>query len=100
MMNRRNIYFASEIFLTSCLMVTQVQAERYDQSVGFEGPVKKRGSFWFCRSEVTVGVPDGQQDDYAIYGFTSEERRDDPCYVNILTENVNDSAKKLDTKKN
>ncbi len=101
MMNRNNISFAGGALLILCLLVTSAQAERYGQSVVLQGPVKKTAFLsGFAGETFTVGVPDGQKDDYAIYGFTSEERRDNPCYVTILTENVNDSVKKLDAKKN
>ncbi len=78
-----------------------VYSARYDQSVVLQGPVKKTANLsGFAGEKFVVGVPNSQKDDYAIYGFTSEERRDNPCYVTILTENINDSGKKLDTKKN
>lgn len=96
-------HIAVGILFVVCIgFITEpVYPARYDQAVVLQGPVKKTANLsGFAGEKFVVGVPNSQKDDYAIYGFTSEERRDNPCYVTILTENINDSGKKLDTKKN
>ncbi len=101
MINRNNITTGFALLVIFWLLVTPANSARYDQSVVLQGLAKKTEAIsGFAGEKFVVGVPDSKKDDYAIYGFTSEERRDNPCYVTVLTENVNDSAKKLDTKKN
>jgi len=100
-MNRKTIYTGVSLLIIFGLYVTPAHSDRYDQSVILQGPAKKTETIsGFAGEKHVVGVPDSKKDDFAIYGFTSEERRDNPCYVTVLTENVNDSAQKLDTKKN
>ncbi len=76
-------------------------SERYSRDVILEGmaqPSEKTSGF--KGAPFTIGVPDSEGDDYALYGLTSEEKRDNPCYVTIQTENINDSSQKLELKKN
>ncbi|MDH5738853.1 MAG: hypothetical protein OEY77_00845 [Nitrospira sp.] len=77
------------------------QAERYLKDVMLKGaPVPSEHISGFQGSAFEVGVPDSSSnDDYAVYGLSSEEQRDHPCYVTIRTENVNDSSAKQDLKK-
>ena len=101
MTNQNAITVSFSLLIILGVMIGPANAERYDQLVVLQGPAKKTETIsGFAGEKFVVGVPNSKKDDYAIYGFTSEERRDHPCYVTILTENVNDSAKKLDTKKN
>ncbi|WP_447969058.1 hypothetical protein [Nitrospira sp. M1] len=96
-------YMISGLSLLSILgmLVLPANSARYEQSVSLQGSTKKTDNIsGFAGEKFVVGVPNSQKDDFAIYGITSEERRDNPCYVTILTENINDSGKKLDTKKN
>jgi len=74
-------------------------AERYSQAVTLVGPAEPTGISGFSGSTFAVGVPDSRADEYALFGISSEERRDNPCYVTIKTENINDSGQPLELKK-
>lgn len=76
-------------------------AERYPKDVMLNGAaVPSEHISGFKGADFDVGMPDSPtNDDYAIFGLTSEERRDHPCYVTVRTENINDSSEKQDLKK-
>lgn len=83
------------------LSATPALSERYSRDVILEGtaqPTEKVSGF--KGADFTIGVPDSEGDEYALYGITSEEKKDNPCYVTIKTENINDSSQKLELKKN
>ena len=84
----------------STLATGTALAARHDQEVTLRDPTELTRISGFAGSVFTVGVPDSEADEYALYGLTSEERRDHPCYVTIRTENVNDPTERLDLKKN
>ncbi|MBK9308347.1 MAG: hypothetical protein IPM58_14990 [Nitrospira sp.] len=83
------------------LMGEPTQAERYPKDVMLNGAaVPSEHISGFKGADFEVGMPDtSTNEDYAIYGLTSEERRDHPCYITVQTENVNDSGQKQDLKK-
>lgn len=87
------------VMTVCCLTTTGAFAERYGQELRLTGSAETTKISGFAGSKSRVGVPDSQADDYAVFGMSSEERRDHPCYVTIRTENINDSGKKLDLKK-
>ncbi|MBX3335942.1 MAG: hypothetical protein KF876_17555, partial [Nitrospira sp.] len=80
------------------LMGEPTQAERYPKDVMLNGAaVPSEHISGFKGADFEVGMPDtSTNEDYAIYGLTSEERRDHPCYITVQTENVNDSGQKQD----
>ncbi len=83
------------------LGVSTAQAERYFKDVNLTGsPVPSEHISGFRGTAYELGVPMSEgTDQHAVYGLTSEERRDHPCYVSLKTENINDSSGKLDLKK-
>ncbi|GKS65815.1 hypothetical protein YTPLAS72_31190 [Nitrospira sp.] len=85
----------------SLITAEPTRADRYAKDVMLNGaPVPSEHISGFQGSAFEVGVPDSSSnDDYAVYGLTSEEQRDQPCYVTVRTENVNDSNVKQDLKK-
>ena len=94
-----NISRVMVVMTACCLTTTGAFAERYGQELRLTGSAETTKISGFAGSKSRVGVPDSQADDYAVFGLSSEERRDHPCYVTIRTENINDSGKKLDLKK-
>lgn len=76
-------------------------ADRYFRNIHFTGePVPSNGISGFQGTPFVLGVPDTQgDDDYAIYGIASEEQRDQPCYVKVRSENINDSNGQQDLTK-
>ncbi|MGE0644079.1 MAG: hypothetical protein AB7P24_10430 [Nitrospira sp.] len=76
-------------------------AERYSRDIHFTGELVSSDSIsGFQGSSFVVGVPDAQgDDDYAVYGIASEEQRDQPCYVKVRSENINDSNRQQDLTK-
>ncbi len=93
--------FGSLAFLMLVLGVPSSHAERYANDVRLIGTaVPSEHMSGFKGTAFELGIPDSEsQDEYAIFGIASEERKDHPCYVSVKTENVNDSNLKLDLKK-
>jgi hypothetical protein len=83
------------------LTAATAYSERYTQDVMLNGVVVPSEQVsGFRGTAFVIGVPDsGTNDDHAVFGLSSEEKRDHPCYVTVRTENVNDSSAKLDLKK-
>lgn len=67
-------------------------AERLTMDVRFTGAaVSSETLSGFQGAAFVVGVPDASgNDDYAVFGITSEEQRDRPCFVKVMSENLND----------
>lgn len=82
-----------------CLCGTDGFAERYGQELRLTVLAETTNISGFAGTKYRVGVPDSEGDEYALYGITSEERRDHPCYVTIKTENINNSSQPLELKK-
>lgn len=99
-MNMTFIRVLMGMVLTFGLNTTLAFSERYSQEVTLRGTAETTKISGFAGETSLLGVPNSQQDDYAIYGFSSEEKGDNPCYVTVRSENINDSGKKLDLKKN
>jgi len=93
-----SVSFASALLLLSA---ASTQAERYPKDVMLNGAAMTSEHIsGFQGTDFVVGVPDSStNDDYAVFGLSSEEQRDHPCYVTVRTENVNDSSGKQDLKK-
>jgi hypothetical protein len=82
------------------LTATLVHAARYAKDVKLNGAaVATPNISGFQGAVFVVGVPDSTNDDYVVFGLSSEEKRDNPCYVTVRTENINDPSAKLDLKK-
>jgi len=83
------------------LGAASTQAERYPKDAMLNGaPVDSEHISGFQGTDFVVGVPDSStNDDFAVFGLSSEEQRDHPCYVTVRTENINDSSGKQDLKK-
>src|SRR5680860_212483 len=90
-----SVSFASAYLL---LGAASTQAERYAKDVMLNGArVDSEHISGFQGADFVVGVPDSStNDDYALFGLSSEEQRDHPCYVTVRTENINDSSGKQD----
>lgn len=93
--------YGSLALLILVLGVPPSQAERYANDLILTGTVfPSEHISGFRGTAFELGIPDSEsQDEYAIFGITSEERKDHPCYVSVKTENMNDSSDKLDLKK-
>ncbi|MBK9305938.1 MAG: hypothetical protein IPM58_02350 [Nitrospira sp.] len=98
-MKKHPIWSGLVIMSVWCMVSIGALAERYEQELSLVGVLEPTKISGFSGTKYRVGVPDSQGDEYALYGITSEERRDNPCYVTVRTENINDSGKALDLKK-
>ena len=58
-------------------------------SVSMTGSVTTTDVSGFSGSAYQIGKPDGSR---AVYGLWSVERKDKPCYIASMTENVNNSS--------
>ena len=78
---------ASLTLLALLLSVQATQAERYEKAISFSGAAAPSENLsGFTGTSFVVGVPDSSgDDDYAVYGLSSEEQRDHPCYVTVRT---------------
>lgn len=74
------------------LTTTLAFGERFTKDVRFTGTaVSSEHVSGFQGTAFVVGVPDANgNDDYAVFGITSEEQRDHPCFVKVMSENIND----------
>ena len=100
-MNRVRRLARISVVQSSLLLGNRPRPSAIIKDVMFSGAaVSSEHISGFKGADFEVGVPDtSTNEDYAVFGLTSEERRDHPCYVTVRTENVNDSSAKQDLKK-
>lgn len=93
--------YAGLALLMLVLGVPSSHAERYANDLILTGTAfPSEHISGFKGTAFELGIPDSEStDEYAIFGISSEERQDHPCYVSVKTENINDSEHKLDLKK-
>ena len=68
---------------------TPVKAGTYSKDVMLHGAVETTKISGYRGTKFEV---QDKNEDHAIYSFMSKERRDQPCYVMVRTENINDHA--------
>ena len=76
------------LVVTLGLSTTLMFSEGYSQEVRLHGATEATKISGFAGETSIVGVPNSQQD--AVYGLSFEEKGDNPCYVTIQTEDIND----------
>ena len=89
------------VVLALILTTTLAFAERFNKDVRFIGAaVSFEHVSGFQGTAFEVGVPDASgNNDYAVFGIASEEQRDHPCFVKVMSENINDWSAQQDLTK-
>ena len=89
------------VVLALILTTTLAFAERFTKNARFTGAaVSFEHVSGFQGTAFEVGVPDASgNNDYAVFGIASEEQRDHPCFVKVMSENINDWSAQQDLTK-
>ena len=74
----------------------QADAEPYQEEMMLHGAPLESKVSGFKGTRRTL---EAEGDDYAMYGISSQERRDNPCTIWIGTESINDKEKKRGSSK-
>ncbi|GJL69298.1 MAG: hypothetical protein NPIRA06_19330 [Nitrospirales bacterium] len=98
--NIHQLMFSATLFIGFAMVggfSQQVDAEPYEWEMMLQGaPVESKIS----GSSGTRRTLEGEGNDYAMYGISSQERKDHPCTIWIGTESLHDKEKKRGENKN